>query len=188
MEPGPQLARVAAVRAAALGQPQRAGLLRRKRLAPVTNPEEHERVVQNIARSTIPLEHLQGLRGIRVAPVMHPMFKNIETLTPAQYHTKKRTVTVRPGFSDMPQVIHEIGHHAGVLQGRQFDHSPSSVGQEEAHAENYADSHFRSPSGGRVSMGTSGEDWSYFHEPEHKEQFRQGFERVRQRSAWGSVV
>lgn len=116
---------------------------------------ERRKLVDNIARSTVPGEHLQRLQfqpGTSASGMRHSG-PNADPMVPSGMYNKRRrefeshqaTVKLLKGQADRPVAIHEIGHHASQEQGT--PHSDYDTvqkrGQEEAFADNYAQEHYR---------------------------------------------
>jgi hypothetical protein len=131
------------------------------------NPPEHvsrepiRRVVDTVARSTVPASDLEDKSGGQLTVRTGIQFAPTEgdsLGTAGQYHAFVRhpEVHLGPGFEDKPTVIHEIGHHVSHQQGT--DHSEyynaREQGQEEAFADNYADTHYRDRKGRPEPRGT----------------------------------
>lgn len=114
-----------------------------------------------IARSTVPVSHLEGLRHLAVDPQKRD--------SAGTYHGRREGVppqiTLAAGSEQRATVIHEIGHHVSAeVEG--FDHShyehPEEQGQEEGYAENYADTHFRDRRGQSIAehVGSPRKKWA----------------------------
>lgn len=100
-----------------------------------------------LAASTAPVEHMSSRKG--TGGNLH-WYANAEPKgTEAGSYTESYgsgSAWISPGQERTPTVIHELGHHVSHLI-EQTPHSsydtPLHQGQEEAFAENYADTHFR---------------------------------------------
>lgn len=125
------------------------------------------RAVENIARSTVPLEHLQPAKG----------FKEVRlTVDESHYDGQlaakgnageywhagmpqggvpsgRNDIVVQTDYADSPTVIHEVGHHASNVQMKPHSgawggyRTPGTRGLEEGFADKYADEHYRDPKG-----------------------------------------
>lgn len=112
--------------------------------------------ISAIARSTVPVEHLQG--GLRIHWGMGSATGSTlgEYRRYGAYGTEKEPTSPdvlierKPGNEHTPTVIHEIGHHVSATVDKnphaEYD-SPANRGQEEGFAENYAETHFRDKTG-----------------------------------------
>jgi len=121
-----------------------------------TGPDRRD-LIDNVARSTIPAHHLQGLQ-------FYPGVHLTEEGTIGNYRRKGTRVGaatatgnqlhLAKGFADSPDAIHEIGHHVSFERA---DHpgydTPASRGKEEAYADEYAQTHYRPPRGDQYYGG-----------------------------------
>ena len=119
-------------------------------------------LVDNIARSTVPVDHLSGVQ----------FRTNVDQdrlgapTTAGHYDTRGDAMSNGPvirlgaGYEKGSTTIHEIGHHVSETQGNEwrknYSHSTPERGQEEAFADNYADTHFRNQKGKPEPRGTYG--------------------------------
>lgn len=113
---------------------------------------EQRKLIDNIARSTVPGEHLQRLQ-------FSPGKTNVDMtvgagdseMTAGGLYRKPQSpnpnhfgsISVRRGDADKPVAIHEIGHHASYLAGRPPLETVADHGREEGQADAYAQTHFR---------------------------------------------
>lgn len=118
--------------------------------------------IHTIARSTVPSPHLDGL---------YADFHSVEVSAigdgrAGDYRTAGRTLGVMriaPGQAGGTTPIHEIGHHVSAQVERNWHSSystPGQRGQEEAYAENYAETHARDRRGRRVKIDKGPEGWA----------------------------
>ncbi len=120
-------------------------------------------LVDNIARSTVPVEHLNGVQfrtNVSQDRLGHPT-------TAGHYDTKGDAMTnggpvirLGPGYENQSATIHEIGHHVSNIEGNEWRKNYSFAspegGHEEAFADNYADTHFRDRKGRPAPRGIYG--------------------------------
>lgn len=119
-------------------------------------------LVDNIARSTVPAEHLQGKpdSGRHLAFWVNKSFdpRMAEAGTAGTYeseprqHSNRHDLYVHTDHVDSTTPIHEIGHHVSNLLGNEHSHynSPESRGAEEGFADRYAYEHYRTRKGKRL--------------------------------------
>lgn len=130
--------------------------------------EQRARLMDTIARSTVPSEDLRAESEGRMGPMRvkyHTgMFLN-HIQAHGIYQAKGGTtdqgqpaITLHPGAEETTTAIHELGHH--VSNARKTEHSqnyktdqPAMRGQEEAFADNYAQEHFRDRRGKPTVVG-----------------------------------
>lgn len=111
---------------------------------------ETRRLVDNIARSTVPGEHLQELQfGANVHPddMEHGEGDARMTAdglyTPSKMFKGRGYIKVGRGMADNPVAIHEIGHHVDHMTGVRPVQTRTDLGHSEGRADAYADTHFR---------------------------------------------
>lgn len=113
-------------------------------------------LVDNIARSTVPLEHLSGVQ-FRTNAEQGVLGHNV-----AGHYSRAGDPVIRlgPGYERETTTIHEIGHHVSSVEGNEwkqnYSHASSEGGHEEAYADNYASEHFRNKRGQAEPRGTYG--------------------------------
>lgn len=124
-------------------------------------PGEVRKLIDNIARSTVPGEHLQRLQfepnkskaDMTVgAGDSQILAGGIYTKPPSNNPNSSGLLRVRRGAADSEVAIHEIGHHASYLAGRPKLTTRTQLGQEEAKADAYAQAHFRDRRGRRTKV------------------------------------
>lgn len=123
-----------------------------------TNPDTR-RLIDTVARSTVPAEHLQRLQ---FSPGKLPEEMNTGSgdaqMTADGLYTRPRSprgnahISVRQGMADNPVAIHEIGHHASFLAGGADFGNRTKMGREEGKADAYAQEHFRDRRGRSTSF------------------------------------
>lgn len=129
---------------------------RDKRLNGTTLSQQGQResgqieAVRTVARSTVPVEHLAGLRGkFRVVPP-----SELNGAVASGQYDETHGVQIAGGAHRGPTPIHEIGHHVSShilgTEHSAYEH-PEQMGAEEAYAENYAEEHFRDRRGRPLS-------------------------------------
>lgn len=110
------------------------------------------RIVDNVARSTIPVEDLGGQLTVHSKSLGGS--GGFDTHA-GEYHAfvGHPEIHIHPGMEENTTPIHEIGHHVSKQQGTDHSdyYSHEERGQEEAFADNYADKHFRDRKGQPVS-------------------------------------
>lgn len=96
--------------------------------------------MQNVARSTVPASHLEGLT-LKVLPSKGALIGGGAGV----YEDDKRTAKVLQHSSGTATVIHEIGHHVSSKSNADSygAGTPRERGHEEGFADRYADEHFR---------------------------------------------
>lgn len=120
-----------------------------------TGPQRRD-LIDTVARSTVPAEHLQGLQ-------FHPgqlslAHGSIED--PAGYYrhqghrlgesvAHKPQIAIRKGYETADTPVHEIGHHVSRTRGTEHSayDTPERKGREEAFADDYAAVHYQPPRG-----------------------------------------
>lgn len=127
--------------------------------ASTTGPERRD-LVDTVARSTVPREHLQDLQfypGIR--SLDHGSVVDLRGYYRHQGHRLGASVADKPqvailkGYETEPTTIHEIGHHVSRMTGQYSGYDAAAKrGKEEAFADDYADKHYR-PKPGEFHRG-----------------------------------
>jgi hypothetical protein len=149
------------------------------RMYPYDTAGDTRKLVDTIARSTVPVGHLQSLQfepGLSKYAMMDTG-PNADPMVPGGLYEKPRE-TAGPSYMRRPEgpatikllegvagghiPIHEIGHHVSLEQGTEHSaySNPRQRGQEEAFADNYAQQHYRPRRGERyqgVGMYNGGE-------------------------------
>jgi hypothetical protein len=114
---------------------------------------EKRKLVDNIARSTVPVHHLLGVQFEpgQTSLAMSSSDPHDPAVPGGLYEQRSgqwgghATIKLHEGVAARPTAIHEIGHHVSQEQGtphRAYDTTPKR-GQEEAFADNYAQTHYR---------------------------------------------
>lgn len=137
--------------------------------------EPNRKLIDGIARSTVPTDHLlytdadrqkddvirfttgheRDSLGQNVAG--HYVSRQLQAKQGAGSNTRP-VIAVTKGFEDTPTTIHEIGHHVDSEERGYHYHShsnPVGVGAAEGRADAYADTHYRDRS------GRPGKIWNY---------------------------
>lgn len=153
--------------------------------------------ISAIARSTVPVEHLQG--GLRISWGVGSASGNTlgEYHRYGRYGTQKEpsgppwggpdiSIERKLGNEHTPTVIHEIGHHVSATVDKnphaEYD-SPANRGQEEGFAENYAETHFRDKTGKPIEhYQTDPSGWAARESARGEGEFIQHFTAQRTRS------
>lgn len=113
---------------------------------------ETRKLIDNVARSTVPAEHLQRLQFSpgRSASDMLTGSGDVEMTAAGKYNkplsanpNSVGVIRLLRGAAEDPVAIHEIGHHASHLFGAMTYGSRTEQGREEAKADAYAEEHFR---------------------------------------------
>lgn len=106
--------------------------------------------VENIARSTVPIEHLTGVSVQVLHPDLYPHRRGISDGAGGTYTYKSNLkvpgeILVREDVANEPTLIHEVGHHVSRMSGTEHSayKTPSQRGAEEGFADRYAEEHFR---------------------------------------------
>lgn len=116
-------------------------------------------LVDNIARSTVPVQHLRGVQ-FRTSADVHLQSNDPTIQIAGHYDTKgdalskgDAVIRLRSGVEQGFTPIHEIGHHVSANEG--YEHSLYQTayqrGQEEGFADAYGVEHARNKEGKRVS-------------------------------------
>lgn len=122
---------------------------------------EERKLIGNIARSTVPGEHLQRLQfspGKSAAAMTigsgdaEMVAGGLYTKPPSPNPNSSARVRLRRGLADNAVAIHEIGHHASYLSGPPNLDTRTALGHEEATADAYAQEHFRDRRGRRTQF------------------------------------
>ena len=122
---------------------------------------ETRKLIDNIARSTVPSEHLQRLQFFpgKLDEEMTTGKGDSQMLAGGLYNkpatpnpNRFGMIRVRRGDADNPVAIHEIGHHASYLAGRPDITTRTQQGHEEATADAYAETHFRDRRGQKSDL------------------------------------
>ena len=122
--------------------------------------QETRRLVDNVARSTVPLSHLSGVQ-FRTNHGDQMLGNNVaghyDRRGDAMTHGDP-VIRIREGAAATSTTIHEIGHHVShtVAQNTHPYDAAGHSGQEEAFADNYAEQHFRDRARKPVERGTYG--------------------------------
>ena len=106
-------------------------------------PQAQRAVQEHLARSSVPVQDLEGISGFHVQ-YPHPQMSG-------QYFPSTRHINLHPdplhGLRDQKlgmTLVHEVGHHANppfTVDDKYLDADEQGYG--EAVAENYADEHYR---------------------------------------------
>jgi hypothetical protein len=148
-------------------------------------------LVDNIARSTVPVEHLSGVQfrfnasreqlGATAAAHWDPGGDAMTKGGPV--------IRLGPGTERTNIAIHEIGHHVShTMEGNTFPRDENGhSGPEEAHADNYAETHFRDNKGNPQSRGTYGGGQFAGH-IQRTESFWDGYHKQRDSSMYRDYV
>lgn len=120
-------------------------------------------LVDNIARSTVPVEHLNGVQfrtNVGQEQLGHVTTAGHYSRAGDALSKGDPVIRLGPGYERESVAIHEIGHHVSSVEGNEWKKNYSFTspegGQEEAFADNYADTHFRNSKGKPESRGTYG--------------------------------
>lgn len=124
-------------------------------------------VVDTLARSTAPAEHLKNVKWAVAEPG--------QALTSAEAQGKESvagvylppwteegqsTIALKPYATRSSTVLHELGHHRSYMLDnpwqKKYSYEAPEGGHEEAFADNYAEQHFRDQRGRPVDRGTYG--------------------------------
>lgn len=118
------------------------------------------KLIDNIARSTVPLQHLQHLQfapnksdeemtsGKGDAQLLADGIHSPSVMGPSGLGL----IRLRRGKADSPVAIHEIGHDVSHRAGRPVLNTRTKLGHEEATADAYAQEHFRDRRGRSTSF------------------------------------
>lgn len=110
-------------------------------------------LIGTVARSTVPLEHLNGVQFNIVNGESDMGSKH----SAGEYTFEDRRIDLLPSSVRDHTPIHEIGHHVSHMDGNthavHYDGSAAYRGQEEAFADNYAAEHARSQPRKKVDVG-----------------------------------
>jgi hypothetical protein len=120
-----------------------------------------------VARSTVPVEHVQGVYFSATAHAA----KDLETSEArGTYHAPDTTalnaslIKVHPDAVRGGTAIHEIGHHVSH-EIEKTEHSAYDTGarrgREEGFAENYMETHFRDRRGRPRASGSTAQNWTH---------------------------
>lgn len=108
------------------------------------------KLIDNIARSTVPGDHLQHLQfSANKQPGEMTVGEGDSQMTADGLYSRSKLrvgdglIRMRRGMADSPVAIHEIGHHLDHLTGRAPARTRTDLGHEEGRADAYADEHFR---------------------------------------------
>lgn len=123
-------------------------------------------LVDNIARSTVPVEDMtKADPGRRLHFWVHDSFdRRMEADNHAgtyfhepPSHSNRHDIYLQTNAVRGDTPIHEIGHHVSHMTGEHPGYAtPAQQGQEEAQADNYAEKHFRDRRGKQAYGGTYG--------------------------------
>lgn len=126
--------------------------------------EPHRRLVDNIARSTVPVSDITNAEpGRRTHFWVSRRFDGeMEQKEQAGTHThhppghsNRHDIFIATPYVGDTTPIHEIGHHVSHMTGQHAGYSTDTErGQEEAFADNYAEKHFRDRRGKQQDVGT----------------------------------
>jgi uncharacterized protein YhbP (UPF0306 family) len=134
---------------------------------------QRTRIADTVARSTVPVAHLQGLQWAHVGEGQaidhadtaagayfrsHEVKEGSVTATRTGSLRSTPMIAVKPEYDRDSTVIHEVGHHVShTVAGNdhRYDENGHS-GAEEAWADNYAEQHYRDKSGKPVEQGIYG--------------------------------
>lgn len=168
-------------------------------LQPVKYPEGYRmesrqdtrRLVDNIARSTVPVEHLSGVQ-FRTNHSDQMLGENV-----AGHYSRRGdamskgepVIRLREGYVAGHTAIHEIGHHVshGIVGNEHPYDENGHSGPEEAWADNYAEEHFRDSKGRQVEKGTYGGGQFAGH-IQRTEGFWKGYHKDRDNSLYHASV
>lgn len=138
---------------------------------PFDTNREKRKLVDNIARSTVPVHHMLGVQFQpgQTSLAMSSSDPHDSAVPGGLYEERSKqwnepaTIKLHEGVADRPTAIHEIGHHVSQETG-----TPHSAygntrqrGEEEAFADNYAQQHYRPRRGEKfqgVGMYNGGEE------------------------------
>jgi hypothetical protein len=152
--------------------------------------QDTRRLVDNIARSTVPVEHISGVQ-FRTNHTDQMLGENVagHYSRPGDAMSKgEPVIRLREGFTDGHTPIHEIGHHVSRQVGNEFPRDETGhSGQEESFADNYAEQHFRDAKGRPVERGTYG-GGQYSGHIERTEDFWKGYHKDRDNSLYHASV
>lgn len=111
----------------------------------------HAKIRENLARSTVPVEHLSGDDLTFKVGI-----NSRDRLFAAGVYRRKQegrdnaSIEIDPKFANTPSLIHEVGHHVSKQQDlwhAQY-YSEQQRGAEEGYADSYATAHWRDRRGG----------------------------------------
>jgi hypothetical protein len=118
-----------------------------------TAPQRRD-VIDTVARSTVPAEHLQGAQFF---PGQHSLSLPGEEAAAGIYKVAQKSISILKGYEKEDTVIHEIGHHVSHQSEQHGGYAtPAQQGTEEAHADNYAAEHYRDEKGRQRKVYTYG--------------------------------
>lgn len=121
-------------------------------------PQRHagaNEMLDNLARSTVPLEHLKYPLQIHATePEASHAPEDFKNGTAIGLHTPRSdfgpngaVIDVLPQHTRDSVLIHEVGHHASMLEGNEhslhYSRQGQTGGREEAYADDYAAEHYR---------------------------------------------
>lgn len=142
------------------------------------------RVRDTVARSTVPVEHLQRV-GWYTNSGVSESHEALGLYTKPGEHNSRASIHIAPGAEGGLTPIHEIGHHVShevEKTAHSAYNTPALRGEEEGYAENYAETHFRDRRGKtQRSTSTSG-GWTKKDTDEGKWQFGNAFSAKRRES------
>jgi hypothetical protein len=121
---------------------------------------EQRKLIDNIARSTVPAAHLNRLQfspGKSETEMStgsgdsQMIAGGTYTKPPSANPNSLGVVQLLKGDAEHPVAIHEIGHHASHVAGTMAYGTPAQRGAEEGKADTYAQEHFRDRRGRSTS-------------------------------------
>lgn len=111
-----------------------------------SSPFETAQLHQNLARSSAPLGHMRTVGWWDTKPMSMGQ-DSAGVPDKGGYFRDTREIRLQPEHSSNDVAIHELGHSVSAARG--LPHSqystPQQKGEEEGHAQNYAQEHYRKP-------------------------------------------
>jgi hypothetical protein len=122
---------------------------------------QRNRIVDTVSRSTVPVEHLQGLQWGHAAKGQQITSTGNSAGAYFKGNGDAPMIGVKHGMERTSVPIHEIGHHVshaieGTEHSQNYSYESGHGGTEEAFADNYEQEHYRDRKGRQVEVGTYG--------------------------------
>lgn len=156
--------------------------------------QETRRLVDTVARSTVPVDHLRGVQFRTNSSDQMLGQSNVsghyDQRGDAMSHGDP-VIRIREGRAAGSIPIHEIGHHVSSTQGNpwksNYSYSSEDGGHEEAFADNYAEQHYRDRKGRSTDVGTYG-GGKYAGRIERSDEFWDGYHKNRSSAMYSAHV
>lgn len=142
-------------------------------------------LIGTVARSTVPLKHLNGAQFNIVSGAEDDKMKR--DYTAGTYTSERNRIDLRPDAVRDFTPVHEIGHHVSHMEGNEhaarYTASATSRGQEEGFADNYALEHARPKSRRKKSV-----DVPHYEPNEHLASREREFDDSYRRERYGDTT